>query len=117
MSYQVRTKEILSVVSATIVFFYSANTFSAVDAEAAKGLARQNSCFKCHSVDKEREGPTFIKIAAKYHGIADAEEKLTHHLTSGEKAKFRDGHEEDHKIIKTKDMGEIKNLVNWILAQ
>lgn len=117
MSYQIRTKEILSVVSATIVLLYSANSFSAVDAEAAKGLARQNSCFKCHSVDKEKDGPTFIKVAAKYRGKADAEEKLVHHLTSGEKAKFPDGHEEDHKIIKTKDMGEIKNLVNWILAQ
>lgn len=117
MSYQIRTKELLSLVSASIVLLYSANTFSAVDAEAAKGLARQNSCFKCHSVDKEKDGPTFIKVAAKYRGKADAEEKLIHHLTSGEKAKFPDGHEEDHKVIKTKDMGEIKNLVNWILAQ
>ena len=37
-------------------------------------------------------------------------------ITTGEKAKFPDGHEEDHKIIKTKDMNEIKNLVNWILS-
>ena len=105
------------VISAVFVLAFSSNVFAAVDVDAAKGLARQNSCFKCHSVDKEKDGPTFIKVAAKYKGKADAEAKLVHHLTSGEKAKFPDGHEEDHKIINTKDMAEIKNLVNWILAQ
>src|ERR1019366_6968444 len=49
-----------------------------------------------------------------------AEAKLIHHITSGEKAKFPDGHEEDHKIVKTdppNDMAQIKNLVDWILEQ
>lgn len=92
-------------------------TVAAVDVDAAKALARKNSCFVCHSVDKEKDGPTFMKIAAKYRSKADAEAKLAQHMTSGEKAKFPDGHEEDHKIINTKDKGEIKNLVNWILAQ
>jgi cytochrome c len=117
MSFQVSVKSVLGVVSATTVLLFSAHSFAAVDVDAAKGLARQNSCFKCHSVDKEKDGPTFIKVAAKYKGKADAEAKLVHHLTSGEKAKFPDGHEEDHKVIQTKDMAAIKNLVNWILSQ
>ena len=93
---------------------------AAVDAEAAKELARQNNCFKCHSVSKDNDGPAYQKVAEKYKGKADAEDHLIHHVTSGEKAKFPDGHEEAHKIVKTdppKDMAQIKNLVQWILAQ
>jgi cytochrome c len=93
---------------------------AAVDAEAAKALAKQNNCLKCHAVDKDKDGPAFKKIAEKYKGKADAETRLVTHLTSGEKAKFPDGHEEEHKIVKTsppKDMDQIKNLVQWVLSQ
>jgi cytochrome c len=117
MSSKLHIKALASVVFATSVTFFSSAVFAAVDVEAAKALARQNNCFKCHSVDKEKDGPTYIKVAAKYKGKANAEERLVAHITSGEKAKFPDGHEEEHKIIKTKDMAEIKNLVNWILSQ
>ena len=92
----------------------------AVDAEAAKALAKQNNCFKCHAVDKDKDGPAYKKVAEKYKGKADAEAKLINHITSGEKAKFPDGHEEEHKIVKTspaKDAEQIKNLVQWILSQ
>lgn len=92
----------------------------AVDADAAKALAKQNNCFKCHSVDKEKDGPAYKKVAEKYKGKANAEARLIEHITSGEKAKFPDGHEEEHKIVKTsppKDMEQIKNLVQWVLAQ
>jgi cytochrome c len=30
--------------------------------------------------------------------------------------KFEDGHEEEHKIVKSTDPKEIKNLVDWILS-
>lgn len=110
------TRLMLSVIAATLSFTFSAKVF-AVDAEAAKALARQNNCFKCHSVEKKKDGPSYREVAAKYKGKSDAESRLITHITTGEKAKFPDGHEEDHKIIKTKDMDQIKNLVNWILAQ
>ncbi|HCY62885.1 MAG TPA: class I cytochrome c [Oxalobacteraceae bacterium] len=89
----------------------------AVDAAAAQALARQNGCLKCHGIDKKKDGPSYQEVAAKYKGKPDAESRLIHHITSGEKAKFPDGHEEEHKIIKTKDEEKIKNLVQWILAQ
>jgi cytochrome c len=92
----------------------------AVDAEAARSLAKQNNCLKCHAIDKEKDGPAYKKVAEKYKGKANAEARLVEHITSGEKAKFPDGHEEEHKIVKTsppKDMEQIKNLVQWILAQ
>jgi len=117
MNYQVRNKELLSIVCAAVILAFSANSFAAVDAEAAKALARENSCFKCHGTDKDKDGPAYTKVAAKYRGKADAEAKLIHHITSGEKAKFPDGHEEDHKNISGKaSPEEIKNLVDWILS-
>jgi cytochrome c len=87
--------------------------------DEAKALARQNNCFKCHAVEKEKDGPAWKKIAEKYKGKDDAEARLIQHLTSGEKAKFPDGHEEEHKIVQTsppKDAAQIKNLVDWILS-
>lgn len=117
MSYPSRAKLLLSVVPAVVALAFSANASAAVDVEAAKALARQNGCFKCHSVDKEKDGPTYKKVAEKFRGKANAEERLITHITTGEKAKFPDGHEEEHKIIKTKDMVEIKNLIGWILSQ
>ncbi len=94
-------------------------TAVAADEEAARALAKQNNCFKCHSVDKDKDGPAWKKVAEKYKGKGNGEARLIEHLTSGEKAKFPDGHEEEHKIIKTsppKDMAQVKNLVQWILA-
>jgi cytochrome c len=88
----------------------------AVDAEAAQALARQNNCFKCHSVDKKKDGPAYHDVAAKYKGKVEAPDRLFKHLTTGEKAKFPDGHEEDHKIVKAKDPAEVKNLIDWILS-
>jgi cytochrome c len=98
----------------------SVTAAQAVDVDAARALAKQNNCFKCHAVDKEKDGPAYKKVAEKYKGKANAETRLIEHITSGEKAKFPDGHEEEHKIVKTsppKDMEQVKNLVQWILSQ
>ena len=87
------------------------------DAAGAQQLARQSNCFKCHALDKKKEGPAFKDVAAKYKGKPEAEARLVQHLTTGEKAKFEDGHEEDHPMVKTKDAAQVGNLVQWILAQ
>jgi cytochrome c len=88
----------------------------AADAAAAQALARQNNCFRCHGIDKGKDGPAWKEVAAKYRGKAEAEQRLITHLTTGEKAKFPDGHEEEHKIIKTPDEAHLKNLIEWILS-
>jgi cytochrome c len=109
-----------SVLLSGVVLALCSLSAQAVDADAAKALARQNNCLKCHAIDKDKDGPAFKKVAEKYKGKADAEKRLIDHITSGEKAKFPDGHEEEHKIVKTsppKDMEQIKNLVQWVLAQ
>jgi len=94
----------------------AAGVAKAADEEAARALARQSNCFKCHSVEKKKEAPPWKEVAAKYKGKPEAEAKLIHHITSGEKVKFEDGHEEEHKIVASKDPAQIKNLVDWILS-
>jgi cytochrome c len=117
MKISILNRHLLGLAIAGPAFAVSLPAHAAPDAAAAEGLARQNNCFKCHSISKKKDGPSFQETAAKYKGKADAEARVMHHLTSGEKAKFPDGHEEDHKIIKAKDEAEIKNLANWILMQ
>jgi cytochrome c len=89
----------------------------AVDEAAAQALAKKNDCLKCHSVDKEKKGPSYQKIAAKYKGKPDGEEKVIKSMTAGAKVKLDDGTEEDHKIINTKDPAALKNLAEWILSR
>ena len=88
----------------------------AADATHAQDLAKDSGCFKCHALDKKKDGPALRDTAAKYRGDPEAEAKLIYHVTSGEKVKFDDGHEEEHKKVKTKDPNETRNLVQWILA-
>ncbi len=98
----------------TSAFFATAN--AAIDEDAAKALAKKNDCFKCHAVNKTKKGPSYQKIALKYKGKADAEAVLIKQITTGPKVKMEDGTEENHKIIDTKDQGEMKNLIGWILS-
>ncbi|MBW7899854.1 MAG: c-type cytochrome [Rhodocyclaceae bacterium] len=84
------------------------------DADAAKALLKKNDCFKCHALDKKKDGPSYKEVAAKHKGEADAEQKLLTHMTTSPKVKV-DGKEEEHKQIKGKDE-EIQNLIKWILS-
>jgi cytochrome c len=94
--------------------------YAMADDQAALATARQNNCFNCHGIAKkaaDKDGPLYKDVAAKYKGKPEAEERLAKHLTTGEKAKFPDGHEEAHKIVKVKDDAELKNLIAWILSR
>ncbi len=88
----------------------------AADENAAKSLARQNGCFRCHSVSHAKDGPAWNDVANKMRSDPNAEAKLIHHITSGENAKFPDGHVEKHKIIQADNPAQIKNLIDWILS-
>jgi len=88
-----------------------------VDGEAAESLARREGCLKCHAPYKDKEGPAFRKVAAKYKDKADAEALIFKHITSGELVKFPDGEEEEHRIIKSTDEGAVGNLIRWILSR
>jgi cytochrome c len=99
-----------------IAFLTTSGTALASDEAAARDLAQSSGCFKCHGVDKKKDGPALRDVAAKYEGVADAETKLIYHVTSGEMVKFDDGHEEHHKKVKTNSPNDTRNLVQWILG-
>ncbi len=107
-----------AVLGTTFLLAMSASSGAvAADEAAAKALAKKNDCTKCHAVDKEKKGPSYKKVAEKYKGKADAEEKLSKFITVSSKVKLSDGSEDDHKALESKDAKEIKNLLQWILAQ
>jgi len=45
--------------------------------------AAKGKCGGCHAVDKKMVGPSYMDIAAKYKGDADAVGKLTANITKG----------------------------------
>jgi cytochrome c len=107
----------LVLAAAAAVFAFSVPAVAAVDADAAVKLAKESGCTKCHTADKDKKGPAYHKTAVKYKGKADGEAKLTEIVTKSPKVKLDDGSEEEHKAVTTKDAAQIKNLVQWILAQ
>lgn len=89
----------------------------ALDVDAAKALAKKNDCLKCHAPDKTKKGPSMKKIAEKYAGKPDGQEKIIKNMTTaGNKVKLEDGTEEEHKVIDTKDQAAIKNMAEWYLS-
>src|SRR6185369_9104603 len=92
----------LVLAAAAAAFAFSLPAAAGVDADAALKLTKDSGCSKCHSVDK---------------GKADGEAKLVDILTKSPKVKMDDGSEEEHKAVSTKDVAQVKNLVQWILAQ
>lgn len=115
MNINRRCVSALGLATAAFALSMSGNAY-AVDAAAAQALARQNNCFKCHAVDKNKEATSWHELASKLKSDKNAQATLIKHLTTGPKVKFLDGHEEEHPIIKTKDQDQIKNLVDWILS-
>jgi cytochrome c len=107
---------LLGILIATAAMAIAAPSLGA-DEDSAKALFKKNDCTKCHAPAKAKKGPSLKKIAEENKGKADAEEKLIKHMTTSPKVKLEDGTEEEHKVIETKDKAELKNLVQWILAQ
>lgn len=97
-------------------------TALAVDDAAAKALWKRNDCNKCHATKRDKKGPSLKKMAKELKEKAEKkkmtpEEVAIEQMTKGPKVKLLDsGKEEEHKIIDTKDMNEIKNLAGWILG-
>jgi cytochrome c len=107
----------------TAAFSLTAAGFSssvlALDVEAAKDLAEQNNCKQCHSLRKDKDGPSFMKTAERLKGKATAIDEIVTHVTSGKDVKLADGSTEKHKIAKTmpaNDTAQLKNLAEYILS-
>jgi cytochrome c len=90
---------------------------AAVDASGAQEVMKSNKCSTCHAPDKSKAGPSLKNIAAKYKGKANGEDMVIKAITTGPKVKLEDGTQEEHRIIKTKDVAQLKNVAQWILSQ
>jgi cytochrome c len=101
---------------AVVLLGGSAFIANAADDAAAEALMKKSGCFKCHSVDKKKDGPPYKEVAAKHKGKPDAEQELYKHLTTHPKVKI-DGKEETHESLKTTDDAQIKNVIAWILSR
>ena len=109
-------RKIMLVAAAALIASGSAAYAQQVDNSAAEALAKKSGCLKCHSVSQKKDAPSYKSIADKYKGKPDAEQKLYTHLTTSPKVKV-DGKEEEHDAPKTKNEGEIRNLVRWVLTR
>lgn len=89
---------------------------AAVDADAAQTLMTRSGCFKCHSIDKKKDGPPYRDVARKYKGKADAEATLGEHITTSPTMEV-DGVKAQHKAIASRDPAAIHNVVRWIISQ
>ena len=90
---------------------------AAMSEEQIEPFLKKEGCFKCHAMDKTKKGPSYKKIAEKYKGKPDGEEKVIKNLTTTPMVKLEDGTEEEHKEISLKDKGDIKTVANWILTR
>jgi len=101
---------------AAVLFAGSAVIAGAAHDAATEALMKKSGCFKCHSVDKKKDGPPYKEVAAKYKGKPDAEQKLYTHLTTHPKVKV-DGKEETHESLKTTDDAQVKNVIQYVLTR
>lgn len=104
------------VLALAVVFSGAVMIADAADDAAAEALMKKSGCFKCHSVDKKKDGPSYKEVASKLKGKPDAEQKLYTHLTTHPKVKV-DGKEETHESLKTTDDAQIKNVIQYILSR
>lgn len=103
--------------AAAVALSVSAPAIAAMDDAAVEPYLKKAGCFKCHALDKTKKGPSYKKIAAKFKGKADGEDKIIKNLTTSPKVKLEDGTEEDHKEVETKDQGDLKVIAKWILTR
>lgn len=101
----------------TAILSLSASAFAAMSEGDVEPYLKKQGCMKCHAIDKTKKGPSYKKIAEKLKGKPDAEAKVIKNITTSPKVKLEDGTEEEHKIIETKDQGDLKVISNWVLSR
>jgi cytochrome c len=78
-------------------------------------MLRDNECLKCHSVTRDKIGPAWEDVAAKYRGRPDAEERLVKHLTTAPIIDL-DGNPETHRAITRMSEAQVRMLSRWLLS-
>ena len=93
----------------------SPTTEATFDKRMAQRTLKRSKCLNCHSVTREKDGPSYQSVSEKYKKHPDPREALFEHLTSSPTITV-DGKEESHVSFKTSDTAEIMNVVDWILS-
>jgi len=106
---------IASLVVACLLAWPLLATSAEFDERMAMRTLKQNKCLNCHSVTREKDGPSYQSVAEKYRNHPDARQALFDHLTKSPTVKVQ-GKEEAHTSMKTDDSAEIMNVVEWILS-
>jgi cytochrome c len=109
-------KKVLALTGMLLIGAAAGPVQAQVDAEAAQALAKKNDCFKCHAIDKTKNGPAYERVAARLRTKPDGVETIVEHITSGHMVQLEDGSEEKHKIVDTQDPNQLRNLALWILS-
>jgi cytochrome c len=89
------------------------STLSASEAAAAMDLAKSSGCLSCHALDEKVVGPAYVKVAAKYKGVADAPDSLAQSVRIGSSGKWGRMAMPAHNTMSDQD---IKTLIRWVLS-
>ena len=96
-----------SAVMTALLFAASSRLLAAdmkLDVSAAKALAKNSNCLKCHAVERKKEGPSFQEIAIKGKDNPNAENAMAVYLKK-------------HGNLTSKDEAGIRNLARYILSR
>jgi cytochrome c len=104
-------------VAAIIAFslLWLAGTPSAHAADAPHGLliAQRNACLGCHAIDRKLVGPSFLQVASRYKGNAQAQGLLEHKVKDGGSGVWGAIPMPSHPAMSDAD---IRTVVEWVLA-
>lgn len=89
------------------------------DVLAPEALAERTGCFDCHNVDKNKVGPAYREVAARYRNDAGARERLTNKIKNGGKGNWTEvtGGKAMPPHSALLSEAEIAQLVAWILSR
>ena len=112
MKFSKNISKLSGIAAFAAVMLVSSSAFAAMSSDDVEPYLKKQGCYKCHSPDKTKKGPSWKKVSEKSKGKPD---DVIKQFTTGPKVKI-DGNEEDHKIIETKDKDDWKTIANWILS-
>jgi cytochrome c len=83
------------------------------DAPRGLAIAKSNACLGCHAVDRKLVGPSFLQVAEKYKGNAQAQAVLMRKVKDGGSGVWGAIPMPSHPAMSDAD---IRTVVDWVLA-
>nr|WP_246270627.1 c-type cytochrome [Paraburkholderia solisilvae] len=76
-------------------------------------IAQRNACLGCHAIDRKLVGPSFLQVASRYKGNAQAQGLLEHKVKDGGSGVWGAIPMPSHPAMSDAD---IRTVVEWVLA-